>query len=97
VWQVRALRGDEAIVAPAPPAPEARFRVLSQAEAARLADLRGRYADFHLVRGILLAQAGSLDEAERELASLVEANPGIAGAQRLLDSLREQRKELSRR
>jgi len=97
VWQVRALRGDEAIVAPAPPAPEARFRVLSQAEAARLADLRGRYADFHLVRGILLAQAGSLDEAERELASLVEANPGIAGAQRLLDSLREQRKALSRR
>jgi anti-sigma factor RsiW len=97
VWQVRALRGDEAIVAPAPPAPEARFRVLSQVEADRLADLRGRYGDFHLVRGILLAQAGSLDEAERELASLVEANPGIAEAQRLLDSLREQRKELSRR
>ena len=96
VWQVRAVRGDEEIVAPAPPAPEARFRVLSEAEAARLADVRSRYGDFHLVRGILLARAGALDEAERELASLVEANPGIAEAQRLLDSLREQRNELSR-
>ena len=97
MWQVEALRGDEEIVVPAPPGPEARFRVLSQVEAARLADVRSRYGDFHLVRGILLAQAGSLDEAERELASLVEANPGIAEAQRLLDSLREQRKDLSRR
>jgi hypothetical protein len=97
VWQVQARRGDDEIVAPVPPAPEARFRVLSQAEAARVSDVRSRYGESHLVRGILLAQAGVLDDAERELVSLVEANAGIAEVQRLLDSLREQRKPLSRR
>jgi hypothetical protein len=94
---VQARRGDDEIVAPVPPAPEARFRVLSQAEAARVSDVRSRYGESHLVRGILLAQAGVLDDAERELVSLVEANAGIAEVQRLLDSLREQRKPLSRR
>lgn len=97
LWQVRASRADEYIVVPAPPAPEARFRVLPLADADRLANLRRHHRDFHLVLGILLARAGDLDEAERELERLVTANPGIPEPQRLLDSLRGQRKALSGR
>jgi hypothetical protein len=97
VWQVRASRADGEIVAPAPPAPEARFHVLSPTEAARLVGVRGRYRDFHLVLGVLLAEAGALDEAERELESLVTANPGRREPQRLLDVLREERAAVSGR
>ena len=96
-WQVRAFLPDNEIVAPAPPAPEARFRVLSQTEADRLAGVRSRYENFHLVLGLLLAQAGALDEAERELERLVAANPGLPEAQKLLDDLRAQRQGLPSR
>jgi hypothetical protein len=88
---VRGTRAGEDIVAPAPPAPEATFHVLSGDDAARLADLRRRYENFHLVLGVLLAQAGALDEAERELESLAAANSGAAEPQRLLDTLRAER------
>lgn len=94
VWQVRASLSDREVVAPAPPAPEARFRVLPLAEADRLSTLRSRYGKFHLVLGVLLAQAGALEEAERELERLVAANPGRPEAQKLLDDLRTQRQGL---
>jgi predicted Zn-dependent protease len=71
--------------------PEARFLVLAaeaEAELARrLASARGS----HLVVGVLLAEAGVLDEAERELRALAAANPGQADVQRLLAGLRTPR------
>lgn len=95
LWQVRA-RGDRDTVAPAPPAPEVRFRVLSEEDAVRIAGIRQRYADSPLTLGVLLAHAGLLDEAERELASLAAANPDVAEVQHLLASLRDMRPGVSR-
>jgi len=88
VWQVAAdTRGDR-LVAPAPPAGEARFRVLDTGSAAALArDLDGAGGSL-LVRGYLLARAGVIDEAEQMFAALAAANPRSAEAARLLEALR---------
>lgn len=88
IWQVRARTASGDVTSPAPPAPEARFRVLAQAEADRVAAVRGNYAGSPLALGILLGHAGLLDEAERHLKEAVRANPSSQEAQRLLASLR---------
>ncbi len=88
VWQVAALTPAGRVVAPRPPLPEARFVILSASDeaalAARLEGARGS----HLAAGVLLAEAGVLDEAERELRALSAVNPGDAGVERLLAGLR---------
>lgn len=91
VWKVTTMRGGEAIVSPAPPAPEARFRVLEQTKAEELQQARRLHPDSHLMLGVLYARAGLLDEAERELSALVEANPNSAVALSLLRSVRQWR------
>jgi hypothetical protein len=89
-WQVRASVGDREIVAPAPPASEARFRVLSRAEADRLAEARRRLtADLAL--GILLARAGVLDEAHDAFRRLATANPTSREPRMLLEDIRARR------
>lgn len=88
LWQVAALTGAGRILAPRPPAPEARFLVLAAADEAALASRLARSRGSHLVAGVLLAEAGVLDEAERELRALAAANPGQADVQRLLTGLR---------
>jgi len=42
----------------------------------------------HLVRGILFAKAGLLNEAEHEIRALVAANPDSQRARQLLQSIR---------
>jgi hypothetical protein len=86
-WQVRALRGSEAIIAPAPPSPEARFIILPRGEAGRLQDTLVPVAGSHLARGMIYAKAGALDEAESEFRALLSDNPESPIARRLLDSL----------
>jgi hypothetical protein len=92
VWKVTTLRGEEAIVSPAPPAPEARFKVLAETEAAELERARRLHPDSHLVLGVLYARAGLMSEAEKEFRALVESNPGSTVAQSLLRSVREGRR-----
>ena len=92
VWQVRArlLDGSEAL-APAPPHPEARFVVLDETTAAAVDDQRARLASRPLDLGILLAGAGLIDDAERELrrASTSTGDPATAtAAAALLSTLR---------
>jgi hypothetical protein len=87
VWKVTTLRGEEAIISPAPPAPEAKFKVLAQREAAELESARRLHTDSHLVLGVLYARAGLLSEAEREFRALVESNPDSTLAQSLLRSV----------
>lgn len=92
LWQVAALTsGGGRVVAPAPPQPEARFRVLASDAAAALRERLRASGGSHLVAGVLLAEAGVLDDAERELRQLVAANPGSPEAQRLLTALRRSR------
>jgi hypothetical protein len=66
-WQVTAHRGDQSITAPRPPAPEALFRVASRSQIEELNTLQRQLRNDHLTLGILFAEEGILDDAEREL------------------------------
>jgi hypothetical protein len=83
-WEVRALREDREELAP-----PARFRVLDQATASRLA----RSADAALSLAIACAEAGLLDEAERTLQLALAARPDGPAAERLLRRLRALRSQ----
>ena len=87
VWQITARVGDREVVAPVPPQPESRFKVTSVEQSAQLADLRRRAGDSHLALAVLLAEAGVLDEAERELSLARTANPESSAVKRLQQSL----------
>ena len=90
-WQVTAKKGGAEVVAPAAPAPEARFRVLGQAEDEALARAERDSAGSHLTLGVLYARAGLLAEAEREFAAQLRANPRSAAARKLLRDVRRMR------
>jgi len=90
-WQIVARRGDVEAIAPGPRSEEARFRVLTAAEAGELERAIGESRGSPLALGVLYARAGLLDEAERELAQVVAANPRSAAARRLLASVQDWR------
>jgi hypothetical protein len=91
-WQLTASIEGKQIRAPLPPAPEARFQVLSQAEAEQLEKAQSEHANSHLLLGILYARAGALDDAERELTALLAANPDSQLANELLSSVKQLRR-----
>ena len=70
-WQVESSSHGQEYTAPAPPAPAASFIVLDATNAARLAQV----PDSHLIRGILYADAGALDDAQWEFSALSAQNP----------------------
>jgi hypothetical protein len=74
-WQLT-IRQNVEFTLPAPPAPEARFQILSDADESELVRARADWGDSHLVLGVLYARAGLLDEAEREIQALRAQNPG---------------------
>ena len=88
VWQVTAIRDAHETTSPAPPAPEARFAVLDEANAQAIARLELVQPRSHLALGVAYASAGVTAEAERELQELASENQNSADAQRLLQSLR---------
>jgi hypothetical protein len=68
-WQVTARLADGTTrLSPAPPAPEARFMIVSREDAAAANALDERLAAHPLERGILLARAGLIDDARAALA-----------------------------
>ena len=79
---------DEELKAPGPEAPAAKFKALDHATAIKLARAKMSYAGRRLAPGLLYAEAGLLDEAERELKALVAANPRSQIAKNLLLDLR---------
>jgi hypothetical protein len=87
-WQVTALKQDSQIKSPQPPAPEAKFKVLEGAKAAELQQARRANPNSHLALGVLYAQAGLLDDAEREFTALLRANPKSEVARKLLSNVR---------
>jgi anti-sigma factor RsiW len=91
-WQVTANLNGRQLKSPVPPAPEARFKVIELAKAEELQRARQRFADAHLALGILYAEAGLLDDAERELQILLRANPQADIVQRLLQSVKARRR-----
>jgi anti-sigma factor RsiW len=91
-WQVIARVGGKEISSPVKPAPDAKFMVLNQQKASELIQAKSASGNSHLTLGILYAQAGLLDDAEREFLTLLRANPQSALVQKLLRSVREKRR-----
>jgi len=91
-WQVKAIRGGQEFIAPRPPAPQAKFRILDQAAAAEISRARRDYASSRLLLGLLYARAGLLAEAEREFRALQKANPDSDAPPKLTASLSKPRR-----
>jgi hypothetical protein len=91
-WQVTANASGKQVKSPVPPAPEARFKVLESSKADDLQRTRQTLANSHLALGVLYAQAGLLDDAERELQMLLRANPQAKAAKMLLQSVKARRR-----
>jgi hypothetical protein len=92
-WQVKAVKDGQEFTSPRPPAPQANFRVLDQAKANELMKAKRAYPSSHLALGLLYAEAGLLDEAERELRLLQKANPGSEVARSLLNQVQALRRQ----
>lgn len=83
-WQVKAFKDGQEVMAPRPPAPQAKFRVLDLTRVNELAKARRAYPSAHLTLGLLYADAGLLREAEQEFRQLQKANPNSDLARNLL-------------
>jgi anti-sigma factor RsiW len=90
-WQVMADTPEGAVRAPAPPAPDARFRVIGAAAGKTLDRDLARAGSSQMMKGLLLAQAGVLDEAEQAFEALQAANPSSKRIADLLARVRERR------
>lgn|SRR2546425_1667017 len=87
LWQVTATRNGEDIKSPMPPAAEARFRILAQDKTAEIDRLQKTHSNSHLVLGTIYAEAGLLQDAQREFQLLLRANPESSVARRLLQDV----------
>lgn len=88
-WEVSAIKDGKPIAtAPAPPAREARFKILEQKKADELALTIARNPRSALWKGLAYARAGLLTEAEREFESLLRQNPNSQQAKKLLEQIR---------
>ena len=82
-WQVEVRRHGNVSILPAPPQPQALFRILDDASAATLADARQRFPNDHLLLGVLAARFGLRASAEEELRQVHTPQ-----AERILESIR---------
>ena len=87
-WQVRAVIEGREVVLPPPAAADAKFKVLEQSKIDELERVKQTSGKSHLLLGVLYAEAGLLDEAEREFQALLDANPKSQVAQKLLRSVK---------
>lgn len=88
IWQVVSLRkGAKEIVIPAPTSAPARFEVLKSETSAELRSLPSS----HTARAILYANAGLIDDAEKELSALKAENPESSIVQDFLSQIEQSR------
>jgi hypothetical protein len=66
--------------------------VLNQTRAGELAHAKNTSGNSHLTLGILYAQSGLLDDAEREFQALLRANPQSTLVRKLLRIVREKQR-----
>ena len=90
-WQVTAMREGKEVRSPVRPAPEARFKIIAASDKDRIDRARRSASNSHLVMGIVFAEAGLLDEAEREFRALSSQNPRSPIARALLAKVRSSR------
>jgi hypothetical protein len=86
-WQLNVRDHGRETSVPIPPAPEARFRVLDAAGEQEITRLKAIAGDSHLLLGLQYAQAGLLDDAERELRRVRDENPSSQIVSGLLASV----------
>ena len=89
LWQVTTEKNGTTTVAPSPDQPQAQLRVASAAQARELAQARA--SGSHLLTGVVYAEAGIVDGAERELAAFAAENPRSPAAASLLATVRSWR------
>jgi hypothetical protein len=92
-WQVAAVKYGKEVISPTAPAPEARFKLLDREKTVELERLEKTHTNSHLALGVLYAQAGLLNDAEREFSALLKENPKSPVAQELLRSVRTARRQ----
>lgn len=92
IWQVAALKDGREVIAPAAPAGEARFKILSAEKTATLAPVITELASSHLKLGIVYAHEALLDDAEQEFRAAIAAGEDPALARKLLQSVRQMRR-----
>ena len=88
VWQVTAVKGSQQVVAPVPPAPEAKFAIIEPRILNELLAVESAGLGEHFKLGRAYARAGLLDEAEEEFRLVPAANPNYSQAQRFLTDLK---------
>jgi hypothetical protein len=91
-WQLTARAAGKEIVSPIKPAPDAKFMVLNQTKAGELAHAKTASGNSHLTLGILYAESGLLDDAEREFQALLRTNPQSTLVRKLLRIVKEKRR-----
>jgi predicted anti-sigma-YlaC factor YlaD len=94
-WQVKAAKDGQEIASPAPPAPEAKFKVLDRAQTDEIRRARAARPPSRMLLGLLYARAGLLSEAEQELQALLAASPDSTAVRSLLQSVRSARRAKS--
>ena len=88
LWQVAATRNGEQVVAPAPPAPEAKFEILDLSQANGLERLKREQPDAHFALGRAYANAGVLDKAEREFRFVSDSDANYVLARKFIRDLK---------
>jgi hypothetical protein len=92
LWQVSAAKDGEVISAPAAPAPEARFKILTAAKAREVRRAVQARTGSHLELGIIYAHNGLLDDAEREFQTALRGSQGTATARKLIPNVSRARR-----
>ena len=88
LWQVTAVKGSEQVVAPTPPATEAKFAIVDSSTENELLEAKSASVGEHFKLGRAYAGAGLLDEAEEEFRLVPMADPNYFQAQQFLSDLR---------
>jgi anti-sigma factor ChrR (cupin superfamily) len=86
-WQVSAEQNGQSRIAPAPPAPPARFRVLDAETVAELRRVAREFPEAHDVLGVLYMEAGVRAEAMAELGKVRPDDPHADVARKSLARL----------
>jgi hypothetical protein len=87
-WEVEALRGDQILAkAPNPPESDARFRIISEAAVAELAQARVDAHEGHMELGLAYARAGLITKAQEEFDALAKADPSSPMSEKLRAAL----------
>jgi hypothetical protein len=91
-WQVKAIKDAREVISPRPPQRVVNFRILDPAKAEKVIRAKQDYSTSHLALGLIYAQYGLLDDAERELRSLQKDNPDSDTLRRLLNNISKMRR-----